>query len=212
MLGLHIPDGYLDLHIAITFIALSIAILWYVLTRTKIEIDERKIPLIGIVAGGIFVAQMLNWPIPGGTSAHLVGGAIAAILLGPYMGCIAMASVLIVQCLLFGDGGITALGANIWNMAIVNVFVAYFVYKFIRQKLNGGINISSFAAGWAGITLAAIFAGVEIGISSAFKYSIYVTVPVMGIWHGLLGIIEGIITAGVVFYVYKNRPDLLYLR
>lgn len=208
---MHIPDGYLDLHIAVIFAVLSLLVLAYVLMRVRLEIDERRIPLVGLVAGGIFVAQMLDWPIPGGTSAHLVGGGIAAILLGPYVGCIAMASVLIVQCLLFGDGGITALGANIWNMAIVNVFVAFFVYKLIRKNLGRGVDISSFAAGWAGVTLAAIFAGIEIGLSESFKYSIWVTVPVMGIWHGLLGIIEGVITAGVALYIYKNRPDLLYL-
>jgi len=208
---LHIPDGYLDMHIAIIFYLLSAVVLGYSILRAKKEIDEKKIPLVGVVAAGIFAAQMLNWPIPGGTSAHLVGGAIAAILLGPYLGCIAMASVLIIQCLFFGDGGITALGANIWNMGVVDVFTAYFLYTMIQEKTGKkSIEAASFVAGWLGITFAAIFAGIEVGLSSSFKYSIGVTVPAMGIWHGILGIVEGIITAGVIMYIYRNRRDLLY--
>ena len=122
-----------------------------------------------------------------------------------------MASVLIIQCLFFGDGGITALGANIWNMGIVDVFTAYFLYTMIQEKTGKkSIEAASFVAGWLGITFAAIFAGIEVGLSSSFKYSIGVTVPAMGIWHGILGIVEGIITAGVIMYIYRNRRDLLY--
>ncbi len=151
-------------------------------------------------------AQMLNGPIPGGTSAHFVGGAIAAILLGPYAGCLAMASVLTIQCLVFGDGGITSLGANIFNMAIVDVFVAYAIFRSL-QKYNR--DISAFLAGWIGIWLGAIAAGVEIGVSSVFAYEIGIAVPVMGVWHGILGIIEGVITMFVVRYISIRRPDLI---
>ncbi len=203
---MHIPDGYLDMPIAALFYLLSAAVVGYSAYRVRGTLDERKIPLVGIVAAGIFAAQMLNWPIPGGTSAHLVGGAIAAILLGPYLGCLAMTSVLVIQCLLFGDGGITALGANVWNMAVVNVFVAHYLYVFLRDR---GLHLASFVSGWLGITAAAIFAGIEVGLSSSFKYSIGVTVPTMGIWHGLLGLLEGAITAAVILYIAKNRPDIL---
>ncbi len=203
---MHIPDGYLDMPIAVLFYLLSAAVVGYSVYRVRGTLDEKKIPLVGMVAAGIFAAQMLNWPIPGGTSAHLVGGAIAAILLGPYLGCLAMTSVLVIQCLLFGDGGITALGANVWNMAVVNVFVAHYLYVFLRDK---GLHLASFVSGWLGITAAAIFAGIEVGLSSSFKYSIGVTVPTMGIWHGLLGLLEGVITAAVILYIAKNRPDIL---
>jgi cobalt/nickel transport system permease protein len=192
--------------IAVLFYLLSAAVVGYSVYRVRGTLDEKKIPLVGMVAAGIFAAQMLNWPIPGGTSAHLVGGAIAAILLGPYLGCLAMTSVLVIQCLLFGDGGITALGANVWNMAVVNVFVAHYLYVFLRDK---GLHLASFVSGWLGITAAAIFAGIEVGLSSSFKYSIGVTVPTMGIWHGLLGLLEGVITAAVILYIAKNRPDIL---
>jgi len=200
---MHIPDGYLDLSIAAVFYILSVAVLGYSIYRLR---GQKITPLFGIVAAAIFAAQMLNWPIPGGTSAHFVGGSLAGILLGPYAGALAMAVVLTIQCLVFADGGVTALGANIWNMAIVNVFAGYYVYRFIERFSKSA---AAFIAGWLGITLAAIFAGIEIGISSAFGYELAITVPVMGIWHGILGIVEGVITAGVVGYIAAARPDVL---
>jgi len=200
---LHIPDGYLDLPIAGIFYVLSLAVLGYSIYKLK---DEKLTPLFGIVAAAIFAAQMLNWPIPGGTSAHFVGGALAGILLGPYAGSLAMAVVLTIQCLVFADGGITALGANVWNMAIVNVFVGYYAYRALEKF---GKSAASFVAGWIGITIAAIFAGIEIGLSTSFGYGLSVTVPVMGLWHGMLGIVEGTITAGVVSYIASSRPDVL---
>ena len=109
-----------------------------------------------------------------------------------------MSLVLIIQTLLFGDGGITALGANLWNMAVVNVFVGYYAYAFLRRYSD---KLASFVAGWLGITLAATMAGIEIGISSAFKYGVVEATTVMLVWHGVLGIIEGIITAAVVSYI-----------
>ena len=206
MIYMHIPDGYLDLGVAALFYCLSIGVIGYSLYKAREKLDEKVIPLVGVVAAAIFAAQMLNWPIPGGTSAHFVGGALAGILLGPYLGCLVMAIVLTVQCLCFGDGGITALGANIWNMAIIDVFVGYLIYKALLDKNR---TLAAFLAGWIGITLAATFCGIEIGISSAFKYQITQTVPVMAIWHCILGIIEGAITAIVVEYVAKTRPDIL---
>lgn len=201
---MHIPDGFIDLDIAAVFYVLTIAVLGYSLYKVRKE--EVNLSLLGIVAAGIFAAQMLNWPIPGGTSAHLVAGALAGILLGPYAGSLAMAAVLTIQCLIFADGGITALGANIWNMGVVDVFVGYYIYKALENKNR---YLAAFIAGWLGITLAATFAGIEVGLSSSFKYGITTTVPVMGIWHGILGIIEGIITAAVVGYIYTTRPDIM---
>lgn len=203
---MHIPDGFLDLEIAAVFYILLGIVVGYSAYRVRKELDENKVPLIGVVAAAIFAAQMLNWPIPGGTSAHFVGGALAGILLGPYAGCLAMTSVLVVQALVFGDGGITALGANAWNMAVVDVFVGYYVYRAISSK---NIAVASMVAGWLGITLAAIFAGFEIGISEGFIYGLSITIPVMGIWHALLGIIEGVITSASVSYVASSRPDIL---
>ncbi len=203
---MHIPDGFLDLDIALIFYILTGIVVVISIVKARKELNDKKAPVVGMVAASIFAAQMLNWPIPGGTSAHFVGGALAGIILGPFAGCIAMASVLVIQSLVFADGGITALGANIWNMGVVNVFVGYYTYKLLEKR---GIFLASAIAGWIGITFAAIFAGLEIGLSSSFDYSIAVTVPVMGIWHGLLGIVEGFVTAGVVGYIASSRPDIL---
>ncbi len=204
---MHIPDGFLDLWICALMYVISAAVIGYSAVKLKGTLESKQVPLIGVVAAGIFAAQMLNWPIPGGTSAHLVGGAIAGILLGPYAGCLSMASVLTIQCLVFGDGGITALGANIFNMGIVDVFVGYAVFKALR---NFNQDVATFLAGWLGIWLAAIACGIEIGVSSIFKYEIGVTVPTMGIWHGILGIVEGIITMLVIRYIALRQPDIIY--
>lgn len=203
---MHIPDGFLDLGICAVMYIISAVVIGYSARRLKGKLDAPQVPLIGIVAAGIFAAQMLNWPIPGGTSAHFVGGAIAGILLGPYAGCLSMVSVLTIQCLVFGDGGITALGANIFNMAIVDVFVGYWIFKALRRYNQ---DVSLFLAGWIGIWLGAIAAGVEIGVSSIFAYGLATTVSVMGIWHGALGIIEGVITMLAVRYVLIKQPDLV---
>lgn len=200
---MHIPDGYLDLSIAGLFYILTLAVLGLSVYRLR---GQKLTPLFGILAAAIFAAQMLNWPIPGGTSAHFVGGALAGILLGPYAGSLAMAVVLTIQCLVFADGGITALGANIWNMGIVDVFVGYYTYRILERYSKSA---AAFVAGWLGITLAAVFAGIEIGLSASFKYGLSVTVPVMGVWHGILGIIEGMITAGVVGYILSARPGII---
>ncbi len=127
---MHIPDGYLDLSIAGLFYILTLSVLGYSIYRLR---GKKLTPLFGVLAAAIFAAQMLNWPIPGGTSAHFVGGALAGILLGPYAGSLAMAVVLTIQCLVFADGGVTALGANIWNMGIVDVFVGYYTYRLLER-------------------------------------------------------------------------------
>ncbi len=200
---MHIPDGFLDMSIAGVMWILTLGVLGYSLK--KLSEEKVNTPMLGVVAAAIFAAQMLNWPIPGGTSAHFVGGALAGILLGPYAGSVAMASVLVVQALIYGDGGLVALGANLWNMAVVNVFVGYYVYRALERTNRFA---AAFVAGWLGITLAAMFAGLEIGLSTAFKYNAVVAMSAMGFWHGILGLIEGLITAGVVTYVYSQRPEL----
>lgn len=195
----------MDLKISLIFLILSIIIIGYSVRKINKNFKENKIPLLGVVSAGIFAAQMLNWPIPGGTSAHFVGGALAGIILGPYLGCLSMFSVILIQALLFGDGGIIVLGANIWNMAIINVFFGYYTFKLTKRY---GKNISAFLSGWIGITAAAIFMGIQTGFSSTFGYNISQTVLVMGGSHALLGIIEGGITSIIYRYFTKDRPDL----
>lgn len=200
---MHIPDSYIDIPVAVVFTLLSIGVLGF--SIRKISRDELS-PLFGVLSASIFAAQMLNWPIVGGTSAHFVGGALAGILLGPYAGALAMTVVLTVQTLFFGDGGIIAWGANVWNMAIVNVFAGYYIYRALERYNKV---FAAILGGWIGITLAALFAGFEVGISTSFAYTLKTTLSVMGIWHGILGVIEGVITGGVVGYLSARRPDLL---
>jgi len=211
----HIPDGYLDVWVLALFFALTVIMLVLAFRKANKIVEDRHIPLFAVLTAAVFAAQMINWPVgPGGTTAHLVGGALIAIFLGPYGGLIAMAVILLIQAFLFGDGGITALGANIWNMGVVDCFVGYYLYRVISKALGDtprGKIIGAFFGGWIGITLAAFFCGLEIGISTIFPYNIAVSVPVMTIYHCLLGTIEGLITAFVVGYTLKVRPDLLEL-
>ncbi|MFC7140613.1 energy-coupling factor ABC transporter permease [Halosimplex aquaticum] len=202
---MHIPDGYVDLPLALLFGALSIAVLSVAARRVGGEISDARAPLLGVVAAGIFAAQMLDWPIPGGTSAHFVGGAFAAILLGPHLGALCVATVVTIQALVFGDGGLVVLGANVFNMAVVEVYVGYAVYRAVAPY---GEFRAAFAAGWLGITAGALTAGLQLGLSSAFQYQILTTLAIMGGGHLVLGLVEGAITAVVYRYLVDARPDL----
>jgi len=210
MLKLHIPDGFLDPVIAISTYIISLIVITLSFLRSRGMFEEEKTPLISAIAGSIFVAQLLDWPIPGGTTAHYVGSALVSIIVGPFIGVIVMSLVLFFQALIFQDGGITSLGANILNMGVIGCFLGYFVFKFSSRILGERkLFWSSFLAGWFSIVGAAIACGFEIGLSTQFKYGIFVSVPAMAISHGLLGILEGLITAFVVDYLAKYRPDIL---
>lgn len=199
---MHIPDGYLDpLSCAITYLlALTFAALSF--KRARLEEGERK-HLVPVLAAAIFVAQMLNWPIPGGTSLHFLGGALAGILLGPWLGFFTMSLVLLVQTLVFHDGGITTLGANILNMAVVAVLTGYYLYSVLPERFRSA---RTFLAGWLSVTLAGLACGIELGLSKQFLYGLTVTVPVMAGWHAVLGVIEGVATAAVHSYLATRIP------
>ncbi|EJN58118.1 energy-coupling factor ABC transporter permease [Halogranum rubrum] len=203
---MHIPDGFLDVPIAAGCFVLAGAVLGLAARRAESTLDDVRVPLLGVVSAGIFAAQMLNWPIPGGTSAHFVGGAFAAIVLGPHLGALSVASVVIIQSLVFGDGGLTAIGANVLNMAVVEVYAGYAIYRALRGVDE---SVAVFAAGWLGITLGALAAAVELGLSSTFAYQLGTTVTIMGVGHLLLGLVEGAITLVVYRYIVQARPDVL---
>ncbi|MFD1585463.1 energy-coupling factor ABC transporter permease [Halorientalis brevis] len=202
---MHIPDGYVDLPLAVALAVASVVVLAVAARRGGDELTDARAPLLGVVAAGVFAAQMLNWPIPGGTSAHFVGGAFSAILLGPHLGALCVATVVVIQSLVFGDGGVVVLGANVFNMAIVQVYVGYAVYRVLSPV--GDVR-AAFVAGWLSITAAAVTAGVQLGLSSAFAYELTTTVAIMGVGHLLLGLVEGAITAVVYRYLADARPDL----
>jgi len=211
---LHIPDGFLDPATAALTYLLMLGYGGYALRKVKRSLNAEATSLVAVLAAAIFAAQMLNWPLPGGTSLHFVGGALAAILLGPWLGFVAMFLVLFVQCVVFHDGGITALGANVLNMAIIACLVGYLTYRSALKLLKRGDAarlLGSFLGGWLSITLAGLACGLEIGYSPAFPYGVAVTVPIMAGWHAALGAIEGVITALVTLYVARKAPDLIAL-
>jgi len=203
---MHIPDGYLDLWILAAAWLVAGTAFAVATRRAGARLGEDRTALVGVVAAGIFAAQMLNWPIPGGTSAHFVGGAFAGILLGPWLGVLAMTAVVSVQALVFGDGGLLALGANLLAMAVVDVLVGYALFRAIRRYHEAA---AAFVAGWGAITVSAALVGVMAGLSSAFAYEIGVTMTVMAVGHGILGLVEGAITATVFGAVVDARPDLV---
>ncbi|MEM4766920.1 MAG: energy-coupling factor ABC transporter permease, partial [Ignisphaera sp.] len=193
---MHIPDGFLDPYTAIATYIVSLAIVGYAIKKSSL-LDEIVLARVITLSAFIFVAQMIAWPVPGGTSLHLVGGALAGILLGPWLGALAMAIVLIIQCLVFHDGGITALGANMLNMAIVSVFTGYVLYRTVVKLIHSNVKfvrfIAGLIAGWISLALAGTLAGLEIGIAgyilNRISYSLMISLPSMAMWHTILGVI-----------------------
>ncbi len=210
---MHIPDGFLDVYwVGATYIV-TIGYFAYLSLSHQLVLDSSRVSLVTTLAAAIFAAQMLNWPLPGGTSLHLLGGALAGIILGPSYGSVTLALVLLVQALVFHDGGLTTLGANILNMGIVAVLVGYYVFKYalrISGKVSrGSIFMAGLLAGWMSVFIAGVVCGVEIGLSPQFPYGVEVTIPVMGGWHFILGIVEGIITGFVLSHPHARNPELI---
>ncbi|MFN3268316.1 MAG: energy-coupling factor ABC transporter permease [Zestosphaera sp.] len=156
------------------------------------------------LGAGIFVAQMIAWPIPGGTSLHLIGGALVGILVGPWVGVLSMTLVLSVQCLVFHDGGLTAIGANILNMGVVGILAGYVVFRTV-YRVTKKVWLGSFLAGWFSLTLAGLTCGIELGASWNSSLPVYV----MTSWHAVLGLIEGLITSSVVNYLTLKSPGVM---
>lgn len=220
---MHIPENYLSPE---TCAVMSVAMLpvWYKASKNiKENVDTDKLPMIGVGAAFSFVAMMFNIPIVGGSSGHAIGGTLLAILLGPDAACIAVSVALLIQALLFGDGGILAFGANCFNMAFVLPYVGYFLYKLIvkdsedtKRKLIGA-GVSSYIA----INLATLCAAIEFGIQPLlFKdvsgnalycpYGLNISIPAMLSEHLILfGFVEAIFTVGVLGYMFKTKPELI---
>lgn len=209
---MHIPDGFLNTGVSIAAWAASAAGLGYALRRVNKTLGERQVPLMGVTAAFIFAAQMLNFAVIGGTSGHLLGAALAAILLGPWAGMLVLTSVNVVQALLFQDGGLLALGANVFNMALVGVLVGWAAYAVLIRLLGGrkwAIFAGGFLAGWLSVELAALATAAELAISGTLAWQ--VVLPAMGGIYALIGIGEGLITAAVLAFLRVVRPDLLTL-
>ena len=175
--------------------------------------DIRKThPLLGVMAAFVFAAQMFNFPVGGGTSGHFMGATLIAILLGPWASVLIMTTVLTVQCLIFQDGGLTALGANIFNMGVVGGFFGYYVNTIIRLFAQGrkGLFIGSFTAAWCSLVLSATCCAVELSISGTAPLKI--VLPAMAGIHAVIGIGEGFITIATLSLLTRVRPDLLELQ
>ena len=208
--AMHIPDGFMSPAVSIILWVLALVGVGYALWRVNREMDERKMPLMGVLAAAIFAGQMLNFAVTGGTSGHLMGAALATILLGPWASIVIMTAVVSIQALLFQDGGLLALGANLFNMALVGSFVSYAVYA-VAQRLVGhrrwGALASGFVAAWFSIVVAALFVGLQLALSGTSPAS--VAIPAMGGIHMLIGLGEGLITVGALAFIAATRPDLL---
>jgi cobalt/nickel transport system permease protein len=192
--------------------------------KLKQQLSLKHVPYLAMAAAFSFLIMMFNIPIPGGTTGHPVGAAIIAILLVPWTAVLAVSVVLIIQALLFGDGGITAVGANCFNMAVVMPFVSYWIFKLIKRKAESGMRlaIAAFLAGYLGLAVAALFTAFEFGIQPLIAtgangrplyapYPLSVAVPAMVLEHlFLFGIVEGLVTMLLLKYFLKHDPDLVY--
>ena len=209
---MHVPDGFLSLPVLLVTWIIAIGLISISLKQAKAEYKERAVPLMGVCAAFIFATQMVNFPIPGGTSGHLLGGTLAASLLGPWAGSLVMASVFIVQGSVFQDGGLTALGANIFNMGLIGTFGGYYLYRTIRfaigrDKLSGMV-VGIAIAAWTSVVVAAIVCAFELALSGTVPLP--VALAAMASWHILIGIGEGVISVIVVSFIWRTRPDLFY--
>ncbi|HBT20922.1 MAG TPA: cobalamin biosynthesis protein CbiM [Peptococcaceae bacterium] len=200
---MHIPDGFLDVKTWTATGAVSAAALGYGLKKTREVLTDKQVPLLGAVSAFIFAAQMVNFPIAGGTSGHLIGGVLAAVLFGPWAAVIIMSVILVLQCLIFLDGGLTALGANVLNMAVIAPLSGYYAYSLLKKVLKGrrGETIAVFTASWLSVVLAAAAASLELAVSGTAPLGI--TLTAMLVWHAIIGVGEGLITAAVVGYLER---------
>jgi cobalt/nickel transport system permease protein len=211
LLAMHVPDGFLTLPISGLALVLSLGILALAVSRARSELDDRTAPLAGLTAVFIFASQMINFPVAAGTSGHLLGGALAAILVGPWAGMLVVTVVLAVQALLFADGGLTAIGINVLNMAIVTAAVGWLVFRlglrFVRS--TKGAAVVAGLAGFLSVPAAALAFVAEYAIGGTAPVSLAAVAAAMGGIHVLIGIGEGVITGLVVAAVLASRPDIV---
>jgi cobalt/nickel transport system permease protein len=206
---MHIPDGFLSTPVIATTSVLAAGGLGLALRQTRRELPPRRVPLLGVSAAFIFAAQMLNFPVAGGTSGHLIGATLAAVLLGPTAAVVVMSAVLLVQCFIFADGGVTALGANIFNMAIVGTGAGYAAFLLARRLADGtrGTLIGSVVGAWCSTVAASVACAGELAASRTVAWGM--AFPAMTSVHMLIGAGEALITALVLGAVARSRPELL---
>jgi cobalt/nickel transport system permease protein len=209
---MHIPDGYISPEIAAITATISAAFLIWSWKKAKATYPQSLAPLLAVSSAFVFAAQMINFPITYGTSGHLVGGTFLSIVLGPYAAILSMTIVLLMQALFFADGGIIALGANIFNMAVIGG-LSFFIVKLTagNSTKSKRFFLSVFTASWLSVVLGALACGLQIGFSPAFSAvgGITVTVPAMLFWHVLIGLGEAAITTAAITQLYRVQPSVL---
>jgi cobalt/nickel transport system permease protein len=212
-LQLHAPDGFLSVPVALVMWAITLVVLAVAVRETNRTLDERAIPLMGVMAAFIFAAQMFNFQVIGGTSGHLLGGVLAAVLLGPWAATLVMTCVIAVQALIFQDGGLLVLGANIFNMGVVGTLGGYGLYRILCRLLGGEerarIPASGIAA-WLAVVLGASATAVELAVSGTTELA--VALPTMVGIHMAIAIGEALITMAALAFIQVTRRDLFSIR
>ena len=204
---LHIPDGFLNLVVSLLCWGITVLVLTVAISRTNKSLGERQIPLMGIMAAFIFAAQMINFPVAGGTSGHLLGGALAAIMLGPWAAMLVMTSVIAVQALLLQDGGLLVMGANILNMGLLTAAIGYGLYRgTFHTSRSVKLAVAGFAA-WLSVMAGALATALQLWLSGTSNLQT-VVLAMLGV-HALIGIGEALITVAALTFIFQTRPDLL---
>ena len=204
---LHIPDGFLNLIVSLVCWAITALTLSLAVSRTNKSLGEKQVPLMGIMAAFIFAAQMINFPVAGGTSGHLLGGALAAIVLGPWAGMLVMAAVIAVQGLLFQDGGLLVMGANILNMGLLTAAIGYGLYRSVANRPRTVKLIVIGVAAWLSVMAGALATALQLWLSGTSNLQT-VVIAMMSV-HALIGLGEALITVAAVSFILRTRPDLL---
>ena len=206
---MHIPDGFLSPEVAIATAAVTAGTLAYGVRRADAQLDDRRIPLVGVTGAFVFAAQMLNFPVAGGTSGHVLGAALAATLLGPWLACLVLAVVITTQALLFADGGITALGANILNMGVIGALCTGALMLGTRRLLRSRGALLAVAGGGAWLAVMAGAAATSFELALSGTVPLATVLPAMLGVHALIGVGEVVVTVAAVSAVAATRPDLV---
>lgn len=209
---LHAPDGFLSIPVAAVMWLLTLAVIAVAVRRTNQTLDERTVPLLGVMAAFIFAAQMFNFQVAAGTSGHLLGGVLAAVLLGPWAATLVMACVVAVQGLVFQDGGLVVMGANIFNMGVIGTLGGFAVYRALAGLLGGearGRIPAAAAAAWLSVVAGAAVMAIQLAISGTSP--IELALPAMVGVHVVIGIGEALITVAAISFIGATRADLLLL-
>lgn len=207
---MHIPDGFLDVRTCAGTLGLTAGGVGWATIHARRHWNDRTLPLLGVMSAFIFAGQMVNFPVAGGTSGHLMGGTLAAVLLGPSAAVLALTTVLAVQCLLFQDGGMTALGANILNLSLIAAGSGYLAFRGLQWLLpsHRWVVLRAGLAAWVSVLLASGACAAELAVARTVPFRL--VFPAMTLTHAVIGIGEALITMGIVSFLTKVRPDLLY--